>query len=57
MTAQVARKYVKVWVKKRKNNARKGGRAPTTSSYTLQWPSPGRRAGANGSRSTTSSGS
>src|SRR5947208_15976863 len=36
MTAQVVRKYVKVWVKKRKNNVRKGGKAPTVS-YTLQW--------------------
>src|SRR4051794_38730656 len=30
------RKYVKVWVMKRKNNPRKEGRPPTTS-YTLQW--------------------
>src|SRR5260370_22379018 len=30
------RKYVKVWIMKRKNNPRKGGRPPTTS-YTLQW--------------------
>jgi hypothetical protein len=30
------RKYVKVWLMRRKNNPRKGGRAPTVS-YTLQW--------------------
>ncbi len=30
------RKYVRVWVMKRKNNARKEGKAATTS-YTLQW--------------------
>ena len=30
------RKYVRVWVMKRKNNPRKDGRAATTS-YTLQW--------------------
>ncbi len=36
MTAQLVRKYIKVWVKRRKNNPRKGGKAPTVS-YTLQW--------------------
>lgn len=30
------RKYVKVWVMRRKNNPRKGGK-PATTSYTLQW--------------------
>jgi hypothetical protein len=30
------RKYVKVWIMRRKNNPRKGGKPPTTS-YTLQW--------------------
>lgn len=30
------RKYVKVWVMRRKNNPRKGGKNPTVS-YTLQW--------------------
>jgi integrase len=30
------RKYVKVWVMRRKNNPRKGGK-PATVSYTLQW--------------------
>jgi hypothetical protein len=30
------RKSVKVWIMRRKNNPRKGGRAPTTR-YTLQW--------------------
>lgn len=30
------RKYVKVWVMRRKNNHRKGGKDPTVS-YTLQW--------------------
>ena len=30
------RKYVKVWIMRRKNNPRKDGRAATVS-YTLQW--------------------
>lgn len=30
------RKYVKVWIMRRKNNPRKGGKPPTVS-YTLQW--------------------
>src|SRR5262245_1336697 len=30
------RKYVRVWVMRRKNNPRKGGLPPTVS-YTLQW--------------------
>jgi integrase len=36
------RKYVKVWVMRRKNNPRKGGRGPTLS-YTLQWAVYGRK--------------
>src|SRR5262245_2590897 len=30
------RKYVRVWIKKRKNNVRVGGKPPTVC-YTLQW--------------------
>ncbi len=37
------RKYIKVWVMRRKNNARKGGKPPTIS-YTLQWEVYGRKA-------------
>lgn len=36
------RKYVKVWVMRRKNNPRKDGKPPTVS-YTLQWVSYGKK--------------
>jgi hypothetical protein len=37
------RKYVKVWVMRRKNNPRKGGKPPTVN-YTLQWVIYGKKA-------------
>src|SRR5262245_36002437 len=36
------RKYIRVWVMKRKNNSRKDGKQPTVS-YTLQWMMYGRK--------------